>query len=402
MNNTELLAKMKELVEKGIIDTSAIATNGKLNPEQADKFIDYVVDLSSLKGKVRVARLKGGQTDIDKIQVGKRVAVPKVEATDPGIRRGVTTSKISMNPKEVMVPFEISDEFEIENLEEMTIEDHIVKMMATQFVNDLEELCISGNTLGQSVVEADIIEGGHATNHIKDGFLALQDGWLTLAGASHVVDFAGANMGPTIFNKMINAMPKKFKRNRGMLKFLCSPESEQNYRNNVASRATAEGDLALMTTRNLTPFGIELVPVPLLDQQPTVVEHVTLSGTTAVQLKHKKLSNVFVLPSNLAGTPTAPYVDTTDYVVDLVNGTLARTGGGGISDGATVKVTYQTESQIILTEYRNLIYGIGRDIRIERDRDIFKSVNQFAMTARVAVQIEETDACVLGKNIGLV
>jgi hypothetical protein len=38
---------------------------------------------------------------------------------------------------------------------------------------------------------------------------------------------------------------------------------------------------------------------------------------------------------------------------------------------------------------------------MERDRNIFASVSEFALTARVAVAIEETDAVVLGINIGL-
>jgi hypothetical protein len=45
--------------------------------------------------------------------------------------------------------------------------------------------------------------------------------------------------------------------------------------------------------------------------------------------------------------------------------------------------------------------GIGRDIRIEKDRDIFKGVNQYAITAKVSVQFEELTAIVKVRNIGL-
>lgn len=400
MTNQELLSKAQELIEKGIIGTSALATGGKLNPEQSDKFIDYVIDVTELRGKVRVARLKGAQTDIDKIQVGRRVAVPKAEAADPGIRRGVTTSKISLNPKEVMVPFEISDEFEIENIEEESVEDTIVRMMATQFANDLEELYINGDTLGVAVQESEIIEGG-SSNYIKDGYLALQNGWLKLCATSHVVDFDSENVSRQTFHKMIQSMPVKFKRTRRNMRFLCSPEIEQNYRNALAGRSTGQGDRAGQTIEKLTPFGIELVPIPLMPLQPKVVEHVVLNGTTLVQLKHKNISSVIVLPDTLASTPTVPFIETTDYVVDYVTGKINRTGGGAIGDGDTVKVSYLSQSQMILTEYRNLILGIGRDVKIEKDRNIFKSVNQFALTARIGVQVEETDAAVLGKNIGL-
>ena len=88
------------------------------------------------------------------------------------------------------------------------------------------------------------------------------------------------------------------------------------------------------------------------------------------------------------------------YDLDEAAGTLTLLGGA-IPDPSDIKITYQSESQLFLTEFRNLILGIGRDIRMERDRPIFASVSEFALTARVAVEIEETDAVVLGINVGL-
>jgi len=69
--------------------------------------------------------------------------------------------------------------------------------------------------------------------------------------------------------------------------------------------------------------------------------------------------------------------------------------------GGTYKVTYRSGSQIILCDFQNLILGIGRDIRIESDRDIYKGTNQFAITTKIAVQVEEVTATVKGINIGL-
>jgi hypothetical protein len=95
-----------------------------------------------------------------------------------------------------------------------------------------------------------------------------------------------------------------------------------------------------------------------------------------------------------------PYIDATDYDMDLAAGTIARDAAGAIADGATVKVTYKAPPQIILTHQNNFIVGIGRDIRIEKDRDIYKGVNQYAITAKVDVQFEELTAIVKAKNLG--
>ena len=73
----------------------------------------------------------------------------------------------------------------------------------------------------------------------------------------------------------------------------------------------------------------------------------------------------------------------------------------GVYDGDTVKVTFKSQGQVILSEFRNLILGIGRDITIKRDEDIFADVAQYAIHTKVAVQIEETDAAVLAINVGL-
>lgn len=396
----------EEILQKAAITTAEIASAGRLNDAQADRFIDFVIDVTGLQGRVRVVRFRNDKMDIDKIGVGKRVAVPKKEAVDPGVRRKINTSKVTLQPEEIMVPWELSDEFVSENLEGEAVEDTIMRLMATQFSNDLEELYIQGDKLGPVKYESELVDGGSPTEVIVDTYLQLQNGWLTLAGASHVVDNASANIGNQVFSDMIVEMPSKFKRNKRNLKFFASDVTEQLYRNNLAARATALGDTATTSEVNLRPFGIELVPLALLPQTPLVTEHKTLAGVVAVSLKHKNIvsgSELVVLQSVNANprTPVTPFVKDTDYTINYAAGTLVRIGGGAISDPSDVKISYLSESQMFLTEFRNLILGIGRDIRMERDRNIFGGVTEFAMTARVAVQIEETDAVVLGINIGL-
>lgn len=396
----------KELLEKAVITTAEIAAAGRLNDQQADRFIDFVVDVTGLQGRVRVVRFRNDKLDIDKIGVGKRVAVPKKEATDPGVRRKISTNKVTLQPEEIMVPWELSDEFVSENLEGEVVEDTIMRLMATQLSNDLEELYIQGDKLGPVRYESELVEGGSAVDVIVDTYLQLQDGWLKLAGASHLVDNDGINVSHQVFSDMIVEMPSKFKRNKRNLKFFASDTTEQLFRNNLASRATGLGDSAATSEVNLMPFGIELVPLALLPQTPLVTEHLSLSGTTPAALKNKNIvagSELVVLQAVNANprTPVQPFVATTDYVLNAAAGTLARAGGGAIPDPGDVKVTYLAESQMFLTEFRNLILGIGRDIRMERDRNIFASTTEFAITARVATQIEETDAVVLGINIGL-
>lgn len=395
----------KELISKAQITTDAIAAAGKLNPEQSDKFIDYVFDLTGLKNKVRTVKFKPDKLDIDKINIGKRAAVPKAEATDPQVRRGVSTSKITLSPFEIMVPFEISDDFMEYNIEGMGVEDHVIRMMATQLGNDMEELYIDGDKLGPARFQSDLLDSGSSTHAIKDTYMALGDGWLKKFRGSNVIDANGANVNSTLFSNMINALPEKYKRNKANLRFFCSTNIEQNYRQVIGSRATSSGDSALSSESRLTPFGIPLDPFSLWASTPRVTEHVTLTGVIASSLLFKNIvaASEIVVLSGLGATPVTPYVEGAggDYVLDYVNGTIVRTAGSTIPTGSLVKITYQSEAQLVLTEYRNLIAGIGREIRIEKDRDIFRGVNQYAITAKICMEVENLEAAVWAKNVGL-
>jgi hypothetical protein len=398
----------EEMVKKAVITADALAAQGKLNPVQSDKFIDYIVDQTMLKDNARVVRFRNEQMDIDKIGLGKRAAMPAAEAQDPGTRRGVNTSKITLQPKEIIVPFEIGDTFREINIEGDSIDDHIAKMMATQAANDIEEMYISGDVLGPAIKEADYIDNGHPTNVVKDGLWALMDGWLRAADGGHVVDLENGNIGTSHFGKMIRALPTKWRRNMMDLRWFMSSDLAQLYAEKLAARGTALGDVVTKEgfgKSSVPIFGVMPLPAPLLPFWPKVVEHVTLTGTSTVTLRYKPImqtpSEVVTL-ATLAGQPTIPFVEGSgnDYVMDYVNGTITRDAASTISSGSLCKVTYYAKPQMMLTHKNNFIIAIGRDIRIEKDRDIFKRVNQYAITIKVDVQVEEDDALVKGKNCG--
>ena len=54
-----------------------------------------------------------------------------------------------------------------------------------------------------------------------------------------------------------------------------------------------------------------------------------------------------------------------------------------------------------LTPRENLVFGVHRQVRIEKDKDILRGVNIYTITTRVAVALEETDAIVVAVNVGL-
>jgi len=390
----------EEMVAKAVITTDAIASAGKLNPKQADKFLDYVIDETVLKNNARIVKFRNEKLDIDKIGVGARAAVPKAEAQDPGIRRNVTHSKVTLQPKEIMIPFEMSDIYQEHNIEGERVEDTVIRMFATQFANDMEDLLINGDALGPAAIEDDIYPGGSETLYVKDSYLALFDGWAEKAEAGNVLSADGKNIGLSVFSQALRSMPTKFRRNKSKLRWVMSPDLWEVYLEKLATRATALGDAAASGGTH-GPLGIKAISVPLWNFQPTVVEHHTLAGSTdSFTLGNTNVEDVVVTLAALGSTATAKLVEDTDYTLVAATGVITSLDSA-VGDGDSVKVTYSARPQFLLTHMDNLIVAIGRDVRFEKDRDIYKGVDQYALTAKIDGTFEEITAVVKVKNLGL-
>jgi hypothetical protein len=396
----------EEIIERAANTTAQLANGGKLNPEQSNKFIDYVFDESVLKGIGRLVKFRAEQRVIDKIGVGRRVALPKEEATDPVVRRLVSTSQVTLQPRDIVTPFEIGDLFIRHNIEGDGGVDHVIKLMATQTSNNIDELWINGNQPMMARLESEIFDDASTTNYIGDAFLNLFDGFLKQGDGANVVDLENAPIGSSVFNKMLLAMPTKFRRNRKMLKYFVSPDHEQAYREWYAQRQTGGADIALNNENNLTPFGSEMVPLPLLERDPLYAEDSVANsdGTTATQLSHQPIASgsLVLTPTNLPTKPDtgiSAYVLDTDYTVDETNGTWTRLTAGAIGAGATVRATYRTGGKLFMTMPNNLLLAIGLDIRIEKARQIYKGVWEYAIHTSVDCKFEELTAVVLGKNM---
>ena len=306
----------QELLEKAI-DTSDLAAGGLLNAEQVNKFVDYVVDQTTLIRDARVIRMRAPITQVAKIATSGRVSKPKTEGVAPGELSEPTFGNVQLTAVGVITPFEATYESLEDNIEGESFEDTLIRVMAKQTATDLEELALQGDT-------------GSA-----DPYLALLNGWRTLADDGHVYDHGGVAPDKALFSEMFKALPDKYQRDYSDLRFYLAPARAQDYRSTLAESATVIGEKFLLEAAPLTVFGIPVVSAPLI-------------------------------PTNLAGIPPV--------------------GGTGYS-------------YALLAPRQNLLWGIHREIRIDKDRDIMRGVNQYAITTRVACEYEEDDAVVVGINI---
>lgn len=171
-----------------------------------------------------------------------------------------------------------------------------------------------------------------------DSYLQGLDGWRALADDGHVVDFEGDTLDKAGLSAMYRALPDTYKRNHADLRFYFAPAAIQDWNDTFSDRPTAAGDIAL--TGGVAPpyMGVPLVSVP-------------------------------VIPTDL-------------------------TGISGYESGPNLSFG-------LLTLRDNLIFGIQRQIRIDRDKDILRGVNIYVISTRIAIAYEESDAAVVGINLGL-
>lgn len=395
----------KEAIEKAVISFQQNLDNqaGQLNPEQTDKFLDYVVDETVLKSELRVHRFTPKTMRIPKIGVGRRVAVPAEEARDPAVRAGISTDQVVLEPRDVMVPMNISKDFLQYNIEKDKVEDHIIQMMAKQLANNLEELYILGNTLGHAVDPGTLVGGvDDPDRYVRDSYMALDNGFFSRAYTfGHRLNFNNGEVGNRLIKLAKAELPSKFKKVPANLRLYYSSELDDHMRHRFGERQTSVGDGFLFgSPKPISITGVQHVPIPILDSTPIWVEHLTtgvLGDAQALQME--RVENLVVHRANLGKIPTAPLTLGVDYDVDLVAGTITPLVGGVLNPGDVIKITYNASPMALLTVTKNMILGIGKDITIERDYDIYSRMRGYAVHCKVATQFEETDAIVHIRNI---
>ena len=242
----------RQLIKKDGITTSDItgSNTGVLNPEQADKFIDYMVESIAFLGDIRTVSMGKPLLDLDFIGIASRIIRKGVEATAPTYQPGIVTDKKQLQTTEVILPQDVSLSFLEDNIEKGGAEDHIARLLATQFANDMCDLTINGDTT--------------ATGTDED-FLTIGDGLIKLAkGSSNTHKFdtnSSDDYKGVVFPGMLALMPEKFKRDKSKLRFYCAPSVAEGYIDQLSTRQTARAD-ELIETGVLPKYkGITVYPV---------------------------------------------------------------------------------------------------------------------------------------------
>lgn len=228
---------------------------GILNTQQANRFIDYMWDETVIAQDAQRIPMAAPTRDIDVVEVGKRLVQPATEHDGTYTNADPAFTKVSISTEKLRLDWELTSESLEDNIAGEDLEDHIARLMAQQFANDVEDLAINGDTAS------------------ADTLLAVTDGYYKRARDNgHVVSHAGT-IDRAAFNSAVKAMPRKYLQRRDQLRFYTSAGLVQDFLHSLGDRATALGDSVWFGNQgvddkgdratNIKPFGIPLKEVPL-------------------------------------------------------------------------------------------------------------------------------------------
>lgn len=368
------MKKNRDILRRATIDKQSFTkmeafSSITLAAEEADRFLDTLVDKSTFKNMARVVRHKRETTNVRAIGFGSgRFLKPAGTFTSADYKKTFSNNVIPLTTNELRGCVVVYDNDLEDGIEGPAFSKHLMDLVAKQMANELEEYCwLAENSVAMS---------GFANDDIR----SLRDGWRyqidnsqsggayynSVTGAARILD-ASNTVTAKYFsftdttadyiaeqsasapyaiefkaNKMITAIPNEYQKQINEFRFFMNPRLWRNHMMYVEKRSTQFGDAALQGN---IPQNIEGVPVVQAPLMPLTME-VYASG------QHENY--------------------------DETNGALA---------------------DVLLTPPSNLIVNFKKELFLEPDRSPSDRATYFYYTIRLGMAIEDVHKCVLLKRV---
>lgn len=406
--NKQLLSK-KEQIEK-MVSLPAIV----LEAEEADRFIDYIVDQSVLKNNARVEKMQKETKNIRALGLGdSRFLYPGTTFSSSDYLKTLTEHKIPLVSKKLRGCVAIYDDDLEDNIEADGFTDHVMRMVSARIANELEEIFWIGDTAGI---------GGFAGTDARSLF----DGWrYRLTHSQVLVGYLSGH-----YNKVsgrATLMTARDETNWGT--------SAVKAQGAIVEPTTPNGFVYIATNAGTTHGSTEptwpvILGVTVVDNNITWRCHAydcALAGKIAEQdgtsknweFKYgnmlKKLPSVY----KGIGLKNLRFFHSDQLAQDYVDALSARStilgdkailGESPLQYGQVPIVTCPklpvtmsasgvvgggVYADCLLTVQNNLIVGIQRNIKIESERKASDEATYWFYSMRADNAIENVNACVL-------
>jgi hypothetical protein len=410
--NKQMLSK-KEQIEKMVALPSIV-----LEAEEADRFIDYVVDESVMKNSARVIKMTKETKNVRALGLGSsRFLYPGSTFSSSDYLKTLTDQKIPLVSKKLRGCVAIFDDDLEDNIERDAFADHVMRMVAKRIANELDEIFWIGDT-------ASI--GGFANTDARSLF----DGW------RYRIKYSQASTGYLSghYNTVSGRATMMTARNE-----TDRANTTAYVQGDVREPATPNGFVYICTVAGTSGGSAPTFPTTLgstvTDGTVTWRCHAydcTLAGKIAEQntsapynweFKYGRMLKRLPSKYKKAGLTNLRFFQSDQLVQDYVDALSARAtilgdkailGQGPLQYGQVpivpcpnMPITMSaagvlgggTYGDTLLTPAGNLVVGIQRNLKIESQRVAADEATYWFYSMRADNAIENVNACVLLENL---
>lgn len=263
MSLTSKLPLNRVMVQKSceganVVDVTSLP-NSLLQPEQADRFIDLLVDESKLLQNIRTVRVNNRKGTIHKLDLCQIVTEGA----------STTSCPISTIPQEGMVDWStekyraswgITSDFLENNIERGGARDTILNLFTKRMRMDMEVAAIQSD---DSLSTGDAQTRTNNLLGVNDGFSKILNNCVPTC---QIIDAAGASPSKYLYYEMKRRIPTRYRMGMDQYRFVAPPSAVDKHQLDWTTRETAAGDAALGGGSVASPWGVPFFEVPLMPE----------------------------------------------------------------------------------------------------------------------------------------
>ncbi len=386
---------IEQKIEKAFDWASANSALVHLNEKQADKFIDYTVDESVIIKQSRVVRMVKPIEKIAKMSIWDNIWQPATRwvAMDESRRVKAWTSTLELVSKEIIAEILILDDELQDNIEWAAFANHLLSMIAKKWVNQLEEAWLYWKKVN-TLSEADNINW-----YFEWAISRAESNWIVV-DANDTWLFSDRYIERAKLTKLYKSFPTKFRKE---LDGLYVPNDiaidfEDLYNTNTTTAQWAENRNRFWWT-SFTEAPLMKIDRWVSTWTSTTTDAVALAWATVIPVADTADFTVW----EWVQIVNADWGKTEEHTITVVNDWVSIEIDWWLvyeqDNGSVVNEVNLNWTDILYTAKKNLVWGIQKDITIERDRQPRLRWTVFVMTARMDFQVENENAIWLLKNL---
>lgn len=362
-----------------------------LNTKQANTFIDYIKEQSVILKNARVKKMSSPIEKISKIGLGDEIFHPatKGQSLENNKRLQVSGDNITLTTKEIMAEVKILDDELEDNIEGPAFKEHLMKMISKKWANQLEKTALYSK----------VAQEGDSINSLFDGFVK------NISKDGNVIDakdFADSFVSKEKLTKAYKSIPTEFR--SGINKIYMT--------NDLAIDYETLYETGVNSVARQSAFGVDFDIAPLMSSEKAILKDsgfscdltvnavkwenkITVSKTTGISVW-----SVLVLDfeGNREQVVTISEIDSTNKILTLEENLKFNLDITKDNEKKALEAT-KDGAEVIITEDKNLIWGVQRDITIETERNARERATYFVITMRCDFAVENPKAASIIKNV---